>query len=372
TIQVGDKPSGGAVLPGDAEYAVAVRGTNRVALINTASHRVVETIGDGIGEGPFSVVVSPEATLAFVNNTASHDVSVIKLADRRIVARIPIGEIPIVIAVHPSGETLWVSSEGSHRVSVLDIPRGMRRRAPAEHPPSVPGRSTEVAVFGMIHGRHRTSRAWGLDQVRETILRLKPDFVCAEIPPDRWERIWSDYTERGVIEDDRVKLFPEYTDLLLSLSVKTGLRIIPCAGWTKEMSDLRRERIKQFNTDPAHAARHDEYESRLAAVQARYDHPLDDIDDPFLIHSDEYDRRMKEELSLYDEYLNDWIGPGGWSNINEAHMKLIDKAIREHPGRRILITFGAGHKYWFLKRLRARSDIELLDIRPFLPAGPRR
>ena len=36
-------------------------------------------------------------------------------------------------------------------------------------------------------------------------------------------------------------------------------------------------------------------------------------------------------------------------------------------GRRILITFGAGHKYWFLEQLRQRSDVKLLDLRRYLP-----
>ena len=30
-------------------------------------------------------------------------------------------------------------------------------------------------------------------------------------------------------------------------------------------------------------------------------------------------------------------------------------------GKRILITFGASHKYWFLEKLRERDDIRLID-----------
>lgn len=122
TVRVGQRPSGGAVLPGDKVYAVAVRGENRVVFVDAASHQVTGSLEEGIGESPFSVVVSPDGRRAFVNNTASHDVSVALLPERRVVARIAVGEIPIVMAVHPSGETLWVSSEGSHEVSVISIP----------------------------------------------------------------------------------------------------------------------------------------------------------------------------------------------------------------------------------------------------------
>ena len=61
------------------------------------------------------------------------------------------------------------------------------------------------------------------------------------------------------------------------------------------------------------------------------------------------------------------IGPGGWTNVNVEHYRNVDLTIRRHPGARILVTFGGGHKYWLLEQLRARDDIELLDLREFLP-----
>jgi len=122
TIPIGKNPSGGAVLPGDEFYAIAVRGENRIALMDTRSYEVTGYISEGIGESPFSVVISVDGKKAFVNNTASHDVSVIDLAKKQVVTRIKTGEIPIVMAVHPDGNTLWVSCEGSHDVYVIRIP----------------------------------------------------------------------------------------------------------------------------------------------------------------------------------------------------------------------------------------------------------
>lgn len=362
TVAVGARPSGGVVLPGEIDYAVAVRGENRVLFINTASHRVVDSLIEGIGESPFSVVVSPNGRLAFVNNTASHDISVIDLAHRRVIARIPVPDIPIVLAVHPDGRTLWVSSEGVDRVSVIAIPAAWQAAVPP------PDRGvTEVAVMGMIHRAHRTSTRWGLEQVRETVRRFRPDAVCVELPPDRWERIWSEFTERGVITDPRARVFPEYVDGLLHLAVEMGFDIIPCAAWNREMSDLRNARIRQFDTDDAHAGPRAAYARRLAAVQARYADPLDAIDDPRVIHSAAYDERQREELGLYDEYQNDLIGPGGWSAINAAHLQLIDRAIDSHRGQRVLVTFGAGHKYPFLDHLARDPGVRLLDLGPYLP-----
>lgn len=367
TVPIGPKLSGGVVLPGDLEYALAVRGQDRIAFVSTATHKEVGSLRDGIGQGPFSVVASPDGRRLFVNNTGSHDISVIELgsepAQRRVVARVPVGEIPIVLAVHPRGDTLWVSCEGAHKLHIISIPLA------TPPSPTAPAAPTEVAVLGMIHGEHRKSTRWGLYAVEQTLRRLAPEVVCAEIPPDRWATIWQDFAERGVIADSRLKVFPEYTSVLLPLAVELGFVIEPCAAWTQEMSDLRDARLRLYGQDPKIAAQRAEYERRSKEVETRHAAQPIVEDDPQVIHSALYDQRTKEELVLYDQYQNDWIGPGGWTNINKSHYRLIDKALQRHRGRRVVITFGAAHKYWFLEQLRARPDTKLLDVASFLPAA---
>ena len=205
-----------------------------------------------------------------------------------------------------------------------------------------------------------------MSQVRETIRRFAPDVVCAEIPPNRWEAARESYARNGGIEEARVVRFPEYTDVLLALSAEMGFPIVPCAAWTQEMSDLRRNRMAHFDSDERFATERAEYEKKTAEVRAK----LPDAatrESPRYIHSEAYDSLTREELALYDEYLNDWIGPGGWTNINESHFELIENALDAHRGKRILITYGAGHKYWFLDRLSQRDDVRLLDVTGFLP-----
>jgi len=375
TVDVGNGPTGGAVLPGDQEYAVVVRHDDRVRFINTASHRIVGELAEGIGSSPFSLVVSPNGRLGFVNNTASHDVSVISLPDRRVIGRLPTPALPIVMAVHPSGSSLWVSSEGDDFVTVFSIPerfldspldRPDPLRATAAARAALP--RTEVAVMGMIHGAHRTSDRWGIPQVMETVGAFAPDIVCAEIAPDRWGRIERDLTERGVIEDPRVLRFPEYVDdgAILPRMQELGYRVEPCAGWSREMSDARDAVITDFNSDRVRAAL---YRAVIEDALSAIDPPPLPPDDPRYIHSDAYDERQKVRLAYYDRYQNDLIGPGGWTNINVAHYREIDRVIRDNPGRRILITFGGGHKYWFLEALRRREDVEVIDLTPYVPGG---
>ena len=106
---MGDKPTGGVVLPGDQEYALTLAGENRFVFIDTVRDRVVHSIKEGIGEAPLFVDVTPSGRFLFTANTKSHDVSVVALAEKRVVHRLRVGAVPVALAVHPSGGTLWVA-----------------------------------------------------------------------------------------------------------------------------------------------------------------------------------------------------------------------------------------------------------------------
>ncbi|MBC8405198.1 MAG: hypothetical protein H8E15_08225 [Planctomycetes bacterium] len=245
--------------------------------------------------------------------------------------------------------------------------------ADAQQPPVAPPAMCEVIVLGMIHGGHRNSELWGLDEVRETIRRIQPDVVLCEIPPNLWPAASKLWREKKVIEDARIKRFPEYTDVVLPLMDELKFELEPCAAWTSAMASARGKVIAEFEkagkegevgqTDWSAYRQAEAWVAKWAAP-----HALADAD-PMVIHSPQYDHVTKGTLLPYDHWLNSRIGVGGWTQINEAHYALIDQAIKRHPGKRILITFGAGHKYWFLEQLRWRSDVKLLDARSFLPGS---
>ncbi len=225
----------------------------------------------------------------------------------------------------------------------------------------------------MIHGSHRSSEKWGLDEVRETIRRIKPDVVLCEIPPQRWPGVAETWNESKTILDQRVKRFPEYTDVLLPLMDELHFEVEGCAAWTAEMAASRQRAIAAFEgtagADPEDAEALQAYRDADAWVSEWALKQGPDGDDPMVIHSRAYDHVTKGTLLPYDHWLNERIGLGGWTNINQAHYQLIEAALRKHQGKRVLITFGAGHKYWFLEQLRWDQSVKLIDVRPFLPGG---
>ena len=229
---------------------------------------------------------------------------------------------------------------------------------------------TQVFVLGMIHGKHRTSEKWGLEQLRGTIRAIDPDVICVEIPPANWPGALATWNEKHIVEDSRVKVFPEYVDVVMPLLDEMNFTVVPCAGWTQEMASARRESMQRFRTSEEHALAFAAYQKDEATVDAwmKANPAPAAADDPHFIHSHTYDARTKMKLGPYDMHLNEVIGhPGGWTYINQEHFDLIAAAIAANPGKRILVTFGAGHKYWFLEQLRKMDSVQLMDVGPYLP-----
>ncbi len=224
-------------------------------------------------------------------------------------------------------------------------------------PPRESGKN-EVIVMGMIHGGHRTHSAYGIDVVKRMLRAMQPDYVLAEIPPDRLAAATEQFRTTGTITEPRVRIFPEYTDAVFPLTREMDFEIVGCAAWTKTMADDRRRKLARFKVE-----RPDEHR-KVTAARAGIWSPRD----PKRIHTKRYDRGVAKGMAPYNRLWNDALGAGGWDNINAAHFALIEKTLDAHrgEGKRFLITFGAWHKHWFLRELRKRSDIVLLDAGDFV------
>lgn len=226
----------------------------------------------------------------------------------------------------------------------------------------------EVLVLGMIHSGHRTQEEYSIEVLTQLIRDINPDLILTEIPPDRFPTAWQEFQETDTIKEPRVVRFPEYVDVIFPLTKEMDFEIIPTAGWTKEMADKRSQQLRAISKDlrrvkdwEAYVNANKKADSLLEASGRRYD--------PYWINTDEYDEIAEVRLSVYNELFNDELGPGGWDNINEAHYSYIEKALDEYSnrGKLVLITYGAGHKGWFLRALKKRDDIRLVTLQELVP-----
>ena len=227
--------------------------------------------------------------------------------------------------------------------------------AKKETPPG----ANEVIVLGMIHGGHRTNPLYGIDVVKDIVRSIKPDFILAEIPPDRFPRAQDEFRRTGRITEPRVTVFPEYTEAVFPLTRELNFVIVPCAAWTRAMADDRRRKLARYKTE-----RKEEHDEMTAARRTMNRELKGSGDRPEGIHTDEYDRIVERGMEPYNRHFNEDLGAGGWDNINAAHYALIARALDRHrgEGKRFLITFGSWHKHWFLKKLRKRDDIVIRPL----------
>ena len=373
TVDVCPGPPGGALTPDQVTYVVACGGSNELVFVNTASFAVTGRVS-GLGPRPFSVAVPGDGRYAVVNNAGGSTVSVVDLEARAVVQTIEVGEQPIVVRTHPEGERVFVANELSgtlvELVPVAEAGDARSSTAASGEAAIVAGDAAdnlnEVVVLGMIHGGHTTSEVFSLEVVRNLVREIAPDYWLTEIPPNRWERAWAEYQASGIVAEPRTRLFPEYMEALFPLTRELDFEVIPTAGWTEPMSDFRAAYLDAYSRDPERAGAWAEYQAAAAAsAEAR---AAGARDDPRWIHTDAYDEAYDIRMQVYARLFDADLGPGGWDAINASHWANIERALDRHRGEgaRFLLTYGAGHKGPFLRELRRRDDIVLLEVAPFL------
>ena len=372
TVEACPGPPGGALTPDQVTYVVACGGSDELVLVNTASFAITGRV-PGLGPRPFSVVVPGDGRYAVVNNAGGSTVSVVDLEARAVVQTIEVGRQPIVLREHPDRERVFVANEvAGTLVELIPAPGEIAGGGALTSGEAVAGEAgpsfvpNEVVVLGMIHGGHTTSEVFSLEVVRNLVREIDPDYWLTEIPPNRWERAWAEYQASDIVEEPRVRLFPEYMEALFPLTRELDFEVIPTAGWTEPMSDFRAAYLDAYSRDPERAEAWAEYQAAAAASAEAL--AAGAGDDPRWIHTDAYDEAYDIRMQVYARLFDADLGPGGWDAINASHWANIERALDRHwgEGARFLLTYGAGHKGPFLRELRRRDDIVLLEVAPFL------
>jgi YVTN family beta-propeller protein len=110
-------PQGVTVAPNGTVY-VTNTVQNVIDVINPATNRVAHTIA--VGQLPWQMALSPDASTLYVADSDSDAVSVISTATNTVTTTISVPGDPAGIAVTPDGSRLWVGGDTSGNVSVID------------------------------------------------------------------------------------------------------------------------------------------------------------------------------------------------------------------------------------------------------------
>jgi YVTN family beta-propeller protein len=109
TISLLDQPSGLALAPdGSHLYVTGSTPKGRIHAVNLKTGRVSYRLT--AGHTPNAPVVGPNGKTLYVCNRFNNNVSVINLASKKTLAKIPVPRGPVATAITPDGELLFVAS----------------------------------------------------------------------------------------------------------------------------------------------------------------------------------------------------------------------------------------------------------------------
>ena len=161
-----------ALTSDETRVVVVNRDANSLSIIqiknkngNDVSNKIAEI---PVGEEPRCVAVSPDDRFAFVTNAISATVSVVNLAQNRVVKEIKVGTEPRGCALTANGSLLYVANHTEGTVSIIDT----ASRAVAGTV-QVGGRPLAVAITDKGTGNISDDTVF----VTEIFAELNPDFV---------------------------------------------------------------------------------------------------------------------------------------------------------------------------------------------------
>lgn len=218
---------------------------------------------------------------------------------------------------------------------------------------------TEVLVVGTIHNGHASNPNYSFENVVEIIDAFDPDAICVEIRP----------------QDFRKVQYLREMMLATIYGIENDITVYPI-DWWEDGKNIRKERAEYSKTDE-YKQKNEVFEQKLAdseIIQA-FNSKYGELDslwrdnncDYEFINGRDYNDFIRERYLLSVEVFGDGLVNLFSEKRNAIMMDLINEAIEQNKGGRIIILTGAEHKYYFDDALSVREDIELVNIENVLP-----
>lgn len=144
-IEVGNEPAHVIIDQVGKIAYVTNAGDNSISVVNVAQHKIVGRIETG--KTPHGLRMNPSGREIYVANNGSDTVSVIDVKAAREVARVKVGKAPAQVGFTPDGKRVYVSSTIDNTVVVVDTAR--RKQIVA-----VPVGRKPIQVFATPNGRY--------------------------------------------------------------------------------------------------------------------------------------------------------------------------------------------------------------------------
>lgn len=203
-----------------------------------------------------------------------------------------------------------------------------------------------VVVLATLHRMHADVPAYDNRTLGRAIEHLRPDVLCVELQPDDLATRPPETTKQ------------EYPAVIYALIARHHYRVYamePAEPLYSAILDPYRRNTQAFHAgQPTQAQALGTYaESLYATLKAHWHSPA-------RVNDATTDTALRAKHMLQEALM----GPGehaGWEAWNGYFLQVIERAARENPGGRIVVTVGAEHGYWLREHLRGAAGVTLLD-----------
>ena len=123
TFPVGNRPRHIAFFPDGAKAYVTRENDGVISVMNAVKYQPIETIELGTpGQiKPMMVILSPDASKAYVTGGRGKKVFIIDTATNMVTASFEVGDRPWGLTLSPDGKILYTANGPSNDVSVIDL-----------------------------------------------------------------------------------------------------------------------------------------------------------------------------------------------------------------------------------------------------------
>lgn len=209
----------------------------------------------------------------------------------------------------------------------------------------------DVFVVATLYSRHNTTPVYNLDVLSQVVKGIAPDVVVLDVNPT---------------ELQQQKVYPgkvEYTQVIFPWLNARKCRAYagePGEPEYTEIVEATRQAHKAFETDKAVAfAAWSKYkEGTFEALRASWQSAAD-------VNSETTDKVLAGKLALQGKLVGS-VDASGWERWNQYTAGVVLQAVRENPGKRILLLTGLDNCYAIRSILRTHDTINLVNMEQWL------
>jgi hypothetical protein len=211
-------------------------------------------------------------------------------------------------------------------------------------------KSGEVMVLATLYRRHENVSVYDLSTLRKIILAFKPDVLVLDVTPSE--------LKEGKVHPSKI----EYTEVVFPLLKSGGYRVYPAEPAEPMFSEIVngvQNAINAFESENLAAAKamRQLNTSTYEALKAYWQTPAevnDDVTDGLLMGKTAFERQLNGTAKVNGER---------W---NQHTVDVIQRAVKENPGKRLLVLNGIENCYWLRDALSRDSKIILVKAEQWL------